>query len=52
MKPVRELFWVDEYRPLTTVSMDAETGIPLRTRATDPLRKYLPGLLKVMYTAT
>jgi hypothetical protein len=45
MKPVRELLWVKEQRPLTTVPMGDEAGIPMTHQPMDPFHKESSELL-------
>jgi hypothetical protein len=45
MKPVQELFWANEWRPLKIYPMDIESGIPLTHHLMDPIHKEVPGLL-------
>jgi hypothetical protein len=40
-KPIQRLFWVKEYRPLKTVLMGTEAGVPLMQQPMDPLYKKL-----------
>jgi hypothetical protein len=45
MKPVRILFWANQYRPLKIVTVDIEVDIPLTPQPMEPLDKEFPELL-------